>query len=427
MYLGAGGRSLLIGGDRCPDTPIVRGGTMSRPADDTLNPVVVISEEMARGPEEIHRLNDVLAGSGLGRALGEVVATTSFGTIVSVTGDPRAACEVLDRERSANNADACAVALDHRMDAGTDDSTLTHVDVFSFGKIFGHGEVGWSAITELNEVPGKPQWSPPPSQPGRRHVVALLDSYIDPTHEWLRGTTEDPILIDAEKMAGEPWKPVSLPPHVDPTTEKEIGTHSVHGTFIAGLIRTGAPHARLLSVRVMNDRGVGSEVDVLGALQWLDRHRHSNPVDVVLLALGREEGQSESAFDRCLREKIGEQIRALARNGVRVVISAGNCDKMAPDDKKRVKTYPAAYAADHSLVVSVGSGPEHNPDAFSKRGDWVEQWAAGKDAVSIVPYQLRQEDVHPGFVRWSGTSFSAARRAAELADELWQPTGTPDP
>ena len=400
---------------------------MSRSGDDNLNPVVVIPEELARRPEEIQRLNDVLEGARLHRALGTVVATTSSGAIVSVTGDPRAVGEAFDRERSAGNADVPAIALDHRLAAGTDDSNLSDVTVFSYGKVFGHGVVGWTEVQPASpDSPADPLWIPvEPPERSHRPVVALLDAGVDAYHPWLRGPTNDPILIDAEE---EGW----MPP---PTTDRhdgEIRTHSVHGTFIAGLIRTGAPHARLLSVRVMSDHGTGSELYVLAALTWLAAYKaRGNRVDVVLLALGREAGDGESEPDRMLREQIGAAITTLADRDVWVVISAGNCVREAPEADKKVKTYPAAYAPAHDYVDSVGSGTEQSPDDFSRRGDgrdeWVEKWAAGRDVTSIVPYHLREEDMIPGFARWSGTSFSAARRAAELAHELWRPAETPGP
>jgi subtilisin family serine protease len=400
---------------------------MSRPGHDNLNPVVVLPVEVARRPEEIHRLNDVLASVGLDRALGTVVAATSSDAIVSVTGDPRAVCEAFERERSAGNSNVPAAALDQWLEVGTDDSDLTEVQVISFGKVFGHGVVGWTAVPpDSPEAPADPLWiSVKPWERGQRPVVAMLDTAVDAYHPWLRGPTSDPILIDAED---ECW----TPSRAQPPDRTKIGTHSAHGTFIAGLIRAGAPHARLLSVRVMNDEGKGSEFDVLAALTWLAGYEaRGNRVDVVLLALGRECGRSESDIDGWLREQIGAAIGTLAQRGVRVVISAGNCEKCAEEAAKKVKTYPAAYALDHSFVVSVGSGTPHNPDDFSRRGDesdqWVEEWAAGREAKSIVQYYLRQEDMVPGFGKWNGTSFSAARWAAKLANELWQGPETPGP
>jgi serine protease len=105
-------------------------------------------------------------------------------------------------------------------------------------------------------------------------------------------------------------------------------------------------------------------------------------------------------------------------------------------------TYPAAFALEADPpVISVGA---MNPDGkhcayYSNYGEWVTYQAIGSGVIStfmayngdqtplavlekIYPHALGHnmdpDDFRFGFARWSGTSFSAARIAGLLAQEL---------
>ena len=73
-------------------------------------------------------------------------------------------------------------------------------------------------------------------------------------------------------------------------------------------------------------------------------------------------------------------------------------------------------AGPDSPVVSVGagtSGADHEP--YSNHWPWVRQWRPGTH-VSLMPLAAEGKDSN-GYAVWSGTSFSAAIYAGELAQE----------
>jgi hypothetical protein len=110
-------------------------------------------------------------------------------------------------------------------------------------------------------------------------------------------------------------------------------------------------------------------------------------------------------------------VKELAKYGVQLVASAGNIVPSAADDDPTVEELPACLAMDPDLpVVSVGAGTsEQDREPYSHYGPWVLEWRPGT-VVSLMPLTGPHGDGN-GYARWSGTSFSAAIRAGELAQE----------
>ena len=136
-----------------------------------------------------------------------------------------------------------------------------------------------------------------------------------------------------------------------------------------------------------------------------DVARHGRGKDVVLMAFGRPKVPGE-ADPKNLKDAIAE----LGANGVQFVASAGN----AHSD---TETLPACLAMDRdSYVGRVGAGiSAKDREWYSNYGPWVHKWRPGT-VVSVKPLAEPDEDPN-GFALWSGTSFSAAIYAAELAPE----------
>jgi subtilisin family serine protease len=127
---------------------------------------------------------------------------------------------------------------------------------------------------------------------------------------------------------------------------------------------------------------------------------------VVLMAFGRPKKQGEAN-----PEDLIKAIKELDEKGVQIVASAGN-------DDSAVEEIPACLAVDPNLpVFSVGAGTsEQNREPYSNHGPWVRQWRPGT-VVSLMPL-TGADDPHGhgnGYALWSGTSFSAAIVAGELA------------
>ena len=395
-------------------------------------------------PEDIEGLNDILDTAELERPLGHPAGDQSAGGLISVPiqdgADPvaiQAAVQAAIAAAAGPETAPPALMANPVSEAGT----VATGDFFASGKKSGHG-MGW-VPAPADEMPPKPAWNPAGPHP----VIALLDSGVQP-HFWLPGghlsvpflTGQDgdgsgpapapgdgpPFLIDADGLDG--WHS-PVPPDNPAAPHFPPGTHWGHGTFIAGLIRQAAPHAQVLSMRVMDSRGHADDEAVVGALRWLSRTAAVR-ADIVLMAFGRLAAAADQTLD-----DLRQAVKALTGKGVQVVASAGNNGSDQP-------VYPAAFAAEGIPVVSVGalvSAEERAP--YSSFGPWVTTAWLGTDIVSISPQTVRnagdrQADVsavvNPGkvvaedsFAWWTGTSFAAALAAGRLASGL--PAGLPLP
>ncbi|MBU2669160.1 S8 family serine peptidase [Actinoplanes bogorensis] len=251
------------------------------------------------------------------------------------------------------------------------------------GRYWGHG-FSWAELTAAPPVePPKFSETAPP-EGLRRPVVALLDTGVQ-EHSWLESTPDDPFLIHAEQL-DSPFGGQVLEIHAG-----EVAAAG-HGTFLAGLIRLAAPSAQVLSLRVMNDEGKVNESTVIGALEWLAGYHdpRERPVDVVCMAFGRAPSDTDPV------DPLLKAIMPLAEKGIPLVASAGN-------DHQSAEIYPAAF----DVVTAVGAGFGRYHAEFSNYGPWVDRYRDGVDVLGPMPGGK--------WAKWSGTSFSAASFAGDLA------------
>ena len=262
-----------------------------------------------------------------------------------------------------------------------------------------------------------------PPGPGRSPVIALLDAGVA-GHSWLPGADASPPFVRDAGDNGWPGPDLhDEPPLAGDDDVPDYGSHLIHATFIAGLIRLGAPKAQVLSVRVMDKNGKAKPSDVVKALNWLADNAQDVPVDIVLMAFGRRADPGD--------KDLGDLRTAVSRlSRVPIVVSAGN------DGSDRT-VYPAALAAEKGLpVVSVGAPAAPTERApYSNYGPWVREWRDGTNVISISSLTTTELDsglgtgrtgpgsrtaatTGNGYAWWSGTSFSAARYAAELATQM---------
>ena len=352
---------------------------------------------------ERERLNAILEKAGLGRPLGKPEQSTLAVAVVPVSGDPEEVVAALRRVLPED--DDVDVVQDYSVDTvdpdgKTKQSPPPTKELFgdplfkATGLKSGHGTVTWTPI-EQYEAPQRPPWPPV----GRSPVVVVLDSGVR-QHSWLPQTPDPSFFVVAD-----PGPSYGLPVP-DPTREThKPGAYWGHATFLAGLIRLKAPDARVVSLRVMNNNGKLHSGDVVNALSWLhDEYleKRGNAVDVVLMAFGRPQNPGE-ADQRSVRRLINKMVNG---KGVQFVASAGN-------DHSHNETFPACLGN----VVGVGSGTsaaDHEP--YSNHGPWVDQWRPGTH-VSLMPLTASDAEKGNGYAVWSGTSFSAAIVAAELAQK----------
>jgi subtilisin family serine protease len=365
-------------------------------------------------PGDIGRLNQLLDSAGLKSRLGDPPdgPPGEHATLISVPvhggeGDAGpSGIEAAVRSAQADGQAVPTVLTGTKSIAGT----LVRGTFFeAAGKKSGHG-MGW-VPSPLGELPDAPPWTESAPHP----VVAVLDSGVQP-HHWLKNAPS--FLVHEHVLDG--W-PRPLPPDNPASKPYPPGTHWGHGTFIAGLIRRTAPNARVLSMRVMNSKGIVQDVDAINALNWLAGHRVA---DIVLMAFGRQANSDDPLIHHDLRDAV----KALAHQDERVRHSAGNKGSDLP-------VYPAAFAAELGpKVISVGAAMSREFRApYSNHGSWVTAGWLGTDIVSIHPQTIHKAGFHqtgPSDIDnpvspvaedscawWSGTSFAAAIAAGHLANK----------
>ena len=381
-------------------------------------------------PGDIDRVNEILENAGLGRPIRPPEASTSAASasglaVLPVVGaDPMAIRDVV-RAHVRQGGELLTLVPDYQYNVGTVEQGGWDAEFFdAAGKKSGHGAFAWLPAPAY-EMPAPQPWQ----GPGRRPVIALLDSGVQP-HDWLSDAADSPpFVVDAGQKYGW-YAPLLLDSPAPP-----YGSHWAHATFMAGLIRLIAPGAQILSLKVMSSAGKVNESDVINALTWLaNPPDHDAAANMVLMAFGRPADPGDSDL-----KDLRAAIQKLSGQNVRIVASAGN-------DGSEHPVYPAAFAAETGLpVVSVGalaSATERAP--YSNSGPWVREWRKGKDIISIMP--LTTQDIGRqrltartsfgpytvtasgnGYAWWSGTSFAAAIYAGELAQQMSASQALPGP
>ena len=323
--------------------------------------------------------------------------------VLPVSKDPRAVVAALHEipEGGDHHAEVPSSYGVHTVEHRTStDNDLVATEKFTekfeaTGLKSGHGTVSWELVSK-RAMPPKPPWRPHGSPP----VVVVLDSGVK-KHKWLP-TRAHPRFYFVPQPG-----PRLLVPMPDPALDTgDFGAYWGHATFLAGLIRLHAPDAQVMSVKLMNDAGKIDDHNVIPVLNWLFEYIEKGGVaDVVLMAFGRPKKQGEAN-----PHGLTGLINKLGHKGVKFVASAGN----AHSDQE---TIPACLARHpHSPVVSVGAGiSAKNREWYSNYGPWVRKWRPGT-VVSLMPLTAPDEKGN-GYALWSGTSFSAAVYAGELAQE----------
>ncbi|WP_412519172.1 S8/S53 family peptidase [Actinomadura madurae] len=263
------------------------------------------------------------------------------------------------------------------------------------------------SVSPNHLVLGQPMWwsgpadrprpAPPVPAPeavaARRDVtVAILDTGLAP-HPWYAETE-----WYREQRA-------EVAEVLDADLDFDLDAQAGHGTFIAGVVLSQAPSAELWARRVIGGDGVGDELDVIRALEWLAERKRA---DVVNISLGCH------TYDDRPSPVLAQAVAALGRRTV-VVACAGNAATDRP-------FWPAAMKP----VIAVAALDDADRAWFSNYGWWVDACAQGVGVAStFVRFDGRRTaeggidpDRFDGYATWSGTSFAApvvAGRIARLA------------
>lgn len=233
---------------------------------------------------------------------------------------------------------------------GTMEATVVPRDP-QWGKAWGpklvHAPAAWSLTTGKTST-----------------VIGVVDTGVDPRQPDLRGR-----VLRGYDFVGN-----------DANARDDNG----HGTAVAGVAAATANNGvgiagmcwqcRILPVKVLNAKGVGSHSSVAAGIVWATKHG----ADVINLSLA---GPSDANV-------IHDAVNFALRHGVIVVAAAGN------EGTKR-HFYPAAYPG----VISVGATTSSDKlYSWSNRGTWVKVTAPG------CAYTGSTSPVRWSW--WCGTSFA---------------------
>lgn len=201
-------------------------------------------------------------------------------------------------------------------------------------------------------------------------IVAICDQGVDYYHPDLRDNFSFELIgYDFVDDDSNPY----------PKSEEEI-----HGTHVAGIIAgvinnhlgiSGWAQVRLLAVRVLNEKGEGSDFDVAEGIRWAT----DNGAKIINLSLGA------SSYSSCLKEAV----EYAYKKGVLLVGASGN-------NGSANILYPAKFKE----VIACGALDKNNSLAsFSNYGKEQELVACGVEILSTLP--------HNQYGLLDGTSMSA--------------------
>jgi hypothetical protein len=248
-------------------------------------------------------------------------------------------------------------------------------------------------VLKANDVPvpaGRPEPVATDPAGGRNVTVGLLDTPVDRSQSLdgqldVRGST----LLD------------------------EADTYSYregHATFLAGLVHSYAPKARIRVRGVLDGRdATASAWDVAVELLALV----DSGVDVVVMSLGCFTDDSRPPL-------VLQTAVSMVRDTVLLIAAGGNHGENNGDDD--VSAIAPMWPAALDGVVAVGSrnASSSTPSAFTPCTPWMDVLAPGEDLTSTflrgrVSLGDAAAQEFDGFARWSGTSMSAAIAGAHAA------------
>ena len=215
-----------------------------------------------------------------------------------------------------------------------------------------------------------------------------------------------------------------------------------HGTFVAGIasgnvfgLAGAAPYSKIVSLDVMDDKGMARTSDVIAAAEWILANKEQYNIRVANFSL---HSATPSNFTH---DPLDRAVEKLWFSGVVVVAAAGNYGNAdgpsgvhyAPGNDPFVITVGALDINKTARTWDDTAAP-FSAYGYTHDGFWKpEISAAGRYMVGPVPAtstltkDKAENVVAPGYIQLSGTSFAAPIVAGTAAQMLARnPSWTPD-
>jgi serine protease AprX len=260
-------------------------------------------------------------------------------------------------------------------------------------------------------------------------AIAIVDSGIDKGRIDFRNADDTASRVIHEEV-------------MTPLTPNAPGDGRGHGTFVAGIAAGSAPkytgtlpNAPLVSLDVMDDKGMARTSDVIAAAEWIHENKARFNIRVANFSL------HSGAQNSFMYDPLNKAVEKLWFGGVVVVAAAGNYGSsgepsgvpFAPGNDPFVITVGASDIDGSVGVNDDAAAPwsayGYTLDGFAK----PDLGAPGRYMIGPVPpnstlAQERPDQVRaPGYIELSGTSFAAPLVAGIAAYVLAEhPTWTPD-
>lgn len=247
---------------------------------------------------------------------------------------------------------------------------------------------------------------------GNGQTMAVLDTGIDSTHEFLSGKVTEQACFSSG--------PVSLCPNGQPVdiTSADAGEpcdydSCDHGTHVAGIAAGAgtnfngvAKDAKLISIQVFSEKICSDgkpcitsyQIDTLAALDYVYDMRNNFTIAAVNISLGDDNFYSAP----CDTDDRKDTIDALRNAGIATVIAAGNIESN--------QTYQAGLSSPACISSAVSVGNTTKSDVVyknSKSADYLDLLAPGTEILSSVPNNMYEEKI--------GTSMAAPHVAGAIA------------
>lgn len=215
---------------------------------------------------------------------------------------------------------------------------------------------------------------------GNGVLVATIDTGVDFSHPDLSSR----IATNGYDFVSDDGIPEDEADGIDQDQDGMIDEAAGHGTHVCGLVLLGAPEARILPVRVLDNEGWGNSFMVAQGILYAAEEG----ADVINMSLGMTGNQPQ----------LEKAVRWAAERDVVLVASAGNGGHDAPNH------YPAGSI--HVIAVAATDSEDHIA-SFSNYGQHIDICAPGVGILSTY--------LNGGYAVWSGTSMAAPLCSAGLA------------